>query len=114
MKTMDAETIGWIVVPTIVGLSIYTGIALCAWPYARVLMPIWLFLLIFLIVPPFFPFLLFYVLLYSCFIPPLPLVARNGPILVVVDSKTSKTRESNRREAQPSDAARTLSRGNRV
>lgn len=45
----------------------YLCLALCVWPYARPVLPIWVFLLA-VLVPPLLPLLLFYMLWMTCFI----------------------------------------------
>lgn len=62
------DVVAWIVVPLILGLLIYATLALFTWPYARARVSPWLLILCILI-PPLFPFLLVFVLFTVCFPP---------------------------------------------
>ena len=97
---MDSITIAWIVIPTLLGSLIYLGLAICAWPYARPLFPLWLFLFA-LFFPPLFPFLLVYTIVITCFFAPVvvltePAVARPPVVLVVGQSNRGLVRSSAR------------------
>ena len=90
--TMDTETITWIVVPSAAfGLLLYSSIAICAWPYARLLVPFWLFLMVLFVFPPFFPLLLVYVALWTCCFHPQP-DPPSKPVVVVVNQQDASRR----------------------
>jgi hypothetical protein len=52
----------WFILPVFVGILIYSVCVTAAWPYARPIFPIWL-LILSILIPPLFPFLLFYILI---------------------------------------------------
>lgn len=60
------EVIAWIVFPIVLGTLLYMALALFVWPYARPIFPLWILLLC-IFFPPFFPFLLFYMLIFVAF-----------------------------------------------
>jgi len=63
-------TVGWVIVPLFLSVIVYMALSLMVWPYARPLMPLTV-LLLGLLVPPLFPFLLAYVLVaLLCLAPP--------------------------------------------
>ena len=62
----ETNAFAWIIVPIILGTLIYMTLALFVWPYARPVVSPWLLILC-ILVPPFFPFLLFFVLFTLCF-----------------------------------------------
>lgn len=66
---MSALVLYWVLIPTWIGLLLYSALALSVYPYARPLLPFWL-LLIAILVPPLFPFLLMYLAVALCFLPP--------------------------------------------
>lgn len=80
--TMHAEThdesdvVAWIVVPVLLGVLIYATLALFVWPYARPVVSPWLLVLCILL-PPLFPFLLVFVLFSLCFVPPVVVSTRD-------------------------------------
>ena len=80
----------WVLFVWIVFFStaFYGTLALCAWPRARPVFPLSLFLLAFLL-PPFFPFLLLYVFLLP---PPVIVVHPEPPPRTVVTQRTAPFR----------------------
>lgn len=74
----------WIVLPAVLGVLIYSTAALMLWPYARPIVPPWV-ILIAILIPPFFPVLLFYLFILACLVPR-PVVT--GPEIIVVDAST--------------------------
>ena len=86
----------WFILPSLVGLLIYTACIMAAWPYARPIFPFWLLIFVILI-PPFFPFLLFYMLIVICLLSPSPYLYDERPVQVVVlekDTSSSRGRVS--------------------
>jgi hypothetical protein len=92
--------VGWVIIPTVLGLFLYSCIVLSVWPYARPVIPFW-FLLFCILFPPFFPFLLFYVVFLFVFAAPRTLSQptvvyvvepRNGRVRPSMPSRTSATR----------------------
>ena len=75
------DTLAWIVVPIILGVLIYMTLALFVWPYARPVVSPWLLILCILF-PPFFPFLLFFILVTICF-PPVIVTSRPAEVYIV-------------------------------
>ena len=71
----DPAPLGWIMVPLFLSLLFYVAIVLFTWPYARPLVPLALLWLA-LLVPPLFPFLLFYVLFSLWCIAPVMVVSQ--------------------------------------
>lgn len=71
----ETDALAWVIVPIILGLLIYMTLALFVWPYARPVVSPWLLILCILF-PPFFPFLLFFVLFTLCFP---PVIVASGP-----------------------------------
>lgn len=66
MNVTETDAIvGLIVVPAFLGLVLYMSVALFVWPIARPLVPLTI-LLLFLFLPPLFPFLVLYLLFVSC------------------------------------------------
>ena len=98
----------WIVVPAVLGVLLYSSLALCMWPYARPVLPFYL-LLFGILFPPFFPFLFFYVL-FAIILFPRPAYVPERNVVVIVDESAR-----GRTMAVPSYAARSnATRGNRV
>ena len=75
-----SESVGWILLPTLFALFVYSTTVLCVWPYARGRVSFFplLFLVFF---PPFFPGLLFYLLFVWLATAPVT----EAPTIVVVD-----------------------------
>jgi hypothetical protein len=90
--TVTTIPIIWFILPSLVGLLIYTTCVMAAWPYARPIFPFWLLIFVILI-PPFFPFLLFYMLIVICLLSPPPYIYDERPVqVVVVEKDTSSSR----------------------
>ena len=65
------DDLAWILVPAILGLLLYLTLVLFTWPYTRRGVGWWVLLLCILI-PPLFPFLLLFVFLPLCYVPVVP------------------------------------------
>ena len=72
----------WILVPTLLGGALYASAAMCVWPRARPLLPLWL-LLPAILLPPLFPLLLFYLLFLFWATPRPVVVVGASPVSVV-------------------------------
>lgn len=64
----ETNVVAWIVVPVILGSLVYMTLALFIWPYARPIVSPWILILC-IIFPPLFPFLLFFVFFALCTAP---------------------------------------------
>lgn len=60
----DDPVVWWILLTALASVGLYVTAFACVWPRARPLMPLWV-LLLFLLLPPFFPLLLLYVLAFA-------------------------------------------------
>ena len=78
----EDNVLAWIVVPAILGTLLYMTTALAVWPYARPVVTPWVIVLC-IIFPPLFPFLLIVLLYTLCLFP--PVVSR--PEIVVVQTR---------------------------
>ena len=78
--THDMSIIVWFVLPLLLGISFYSTLVAFAWPYARLWLSPWL-LVVVILFPPFFPFLLLALVVLLC-TRPLPLV----PVFVSSDA----------------------------
>ena len=74
--------VGYILLPAVVGAFFYMALAVCVWPYARPILPLWI-LLFAIFVPPLFPLVLWYVLVVACFLRP-AVAPVEQPVIVVV------------------------------
>ena len=108
----------WLLTPVLVFLLAYIVSTVCFWPYARPYIPFWP-LLFFLIFPPFFPFLLLFVLYLTWTTPPFVAVAYPEQIVVEetrtvrrpvapVSKNRSSRRQSESRNSLPKRTARSL------
>ena len=97
----------WIVLPIVLGFMLYSSFVCMVWPYARVSpLPFW-FLLLAILVPPLFPFLLLY-LLFVFWILAYPVVA------VPVRTVARPVREVSVTNTKPLRIDPTIRGGNRV
>ena len=109
--------VGIIVIPLFLGLMIYLATALFVWPYARPIFPFY-WLLLFILVPPLFPFLLLYMLFFVLW--PIGILPARRRVVVVQDvaveaSTRGRVRPAGVVVAVPSRSTRPSSgRGNRV
>lgn len=79
--TDDTAWMGWVFVPSFFALLLYVTLVLYAWPYARPIFPFGL--LLFLLLPPIFPFFGVYLLilvLTAPVRPPVVLVQTPPPV----------------------------------
>lgn len=81
-----SEAVGWILLPTLFALFVYSATVLCVWPYARGRVSLFPLLLLILF-PPLFPGLLFYLVFLWALTPQTVLVQPAKPVrsVVVVD-----------------------------
>ena len=88
-----ATVIGLIFVPLILIATIYLTAVLFVWSYARPILPLWL-ILFFILFPPFFPLLFFYMLFFV--VCPLSLATRQvaiyPPVAVVEPTTRGRVR----------------------
>ena len=94
-SSVDTIPLLWFILPSFILLLIYTAISFAVWPYARPIMPIWV-LILFIFLPPFFPFLLFYLLIFVCLLSPDPYYQQR-PVIVVVEEPTRTTELATRK-----------------
>ena len=106
----EATVVGWILAPIFLGVLLYMGLALMVWPYARPRLPFALLLLA-ILVPPLFPFLLVYLLVAVLCLPPVvllpppalaaapppPLAVRTATIVVVEPDARGRVRAASPR-----------------
>jgi hypothetical protein len=85
----------WVVVPLFLGLLAYSSLVLMTWPYARPVFPLWL-LVFAILVPPFFPFLWFYLLFTACWLAAPP----QSQVVVVIDPR-GRVRNTEMRARHP-------------
>ena len=78
-STTAGDVIAVILIPILFGLFFYATMTVLLWPYARPVVPLWIIVFAILF-PPFFPFLVFYVLFFA--IPVAPVVVEQ-PVYVV-------------------------------
>lgn len=86
-----ADPVGWVVVPIFLGMLFYFATVLVVWPYARPLIPLWLLFLC-IVLPPFFPLLLFYLLVIICVTPFPPARTAVTEVIVVEPSTRGRVR----------------------
>lgn len=114
--TVDSIAVGWVLLPVLLGLLFYCAIVLCTWPYARPIVPIWL-LFFAILIPPFFPFLLFYLLWFTLLFPVVvePPPPRGRQVVLVIEP-SGRGRVVARTSTAGQPPARAISRpqGNRV
>ena len=106
------DVVAFIVIPIFFGILVYATLSMFVWPYARPLLPLWLIVFAILL-PPFFPFLLFYVLFVVLLFTPVE------PVYVVEVEPVSDRRVDRRVRDRPTTTRaiiveRSSPRGNRV
>ena len=105
---MSEQVILWISIPILLSSLFYCAVVLMTWPYARPLVPLWLLFLC-ILVPPFFPFLAFYLLFTIVYFSPV-LTTTFGPREIVVVEASNRGRVTSApvrsRSAPPSRPSR--------
>ena len=85
----DNIMVEWYLFPLLIGGIFYFAICLATWPYAKSILPLWIFLLFFLF-PPLFPFLLLY-LLFATWVVMEPASVRRADVVIVQASTRGRT-----------------------
>lgn len=99
-ETDDEIDLTWIVVPIVLGSLLYMTMALFVWPYARPYMPVG-FLLLCILIPPLFPFLVLFLLSTICLF---PVRTRTSEIYIVAEGVPAAP-ATTRRPVAPSPRA---------
>lgn len=88
-STVQPIPLVWFILPSLFVFLLYTILSFAVWPHARPIVPIWL-LLLFIFMPPFLPFLLFYLFIFSFILSPDSFYQRRH-VIVVTDELVQGT-----------------------